>query len=292
LESPAKINLGLRILGRRPDGYHDIETIFQEISLADRLEFRPSDDWQLTSSQKGLDCSEGNLVVRAARRLAGETGHPMQGALHLVKRIPVGGGLGGGSSNGAVALLGLCRLWSLDVQPALLEQIAADIGADCPFFLRGGLAFATGRGDRVEWVSGAIPGVVLLVMPGFSVNTGWAYERAAGVLTNREKNSMLKDCIENPNPLKALRERAANDLEAGVFAQFPELERIKVDLERAGAELAALSGSGATVLGIFQDRSRAERAAQLFRDRYKTFIGSPVARERPKPGSVGSAGRV
>jgi 4-diphosphocytidyl-2-C-methyl-D-erythritol kinase len=133
---------------------------------------------------------------------------------------------------------------------------------------------------------------VLLVMPGFSVNTAWAYEKAAAVLTNREKNSMLEEYIETPNPLKALRERAGNDLEAGVFARFPELERIKVELQRAGAELAALSGSGATVLGIFQDRSRAERAAQLFRDRYKTFIGSPVARERPKPGGVGSAGRV
>lgn len=292
LESPAKINLGLRVLGRRADGYHDIETIFQEISLTDHLEFRPANDWQLTCSEEGLDCGEANLVVRAARRLAEESGHPMQGALHLVKRIPVGGGLGGGSSNAVVSLLGLCQLWNLDLRRGLLERIASEIGADCPFFLRGGLACATGRGDRLEWLSGAIPGAVLLVMPGFSVNTGWAYEKAEAVLTNREKNSILKDCIHCPDPLKALRERGVNDLEAGVFARLPQLEQIKAQLRQAGADLAALSGSGATLFGIFQDRSRAERAAQLFRDRYKTFVGSPVARERPSPGGVGSAGRV
>lgn len=280
LESPAKINLALRILGRRADGYHDIETIFQEISLADHLEFRSGKDWRLTCTDEGLDCGETNLVTRAAHALAQATGHAMLGAVHLVKRIPIGGGLGGGSSNAAVGLLGLCRLWDLEVNRGLLEEIASEVGADCPFFLRGGLAFARGRGEQLEWLPGAVRGTVLLVWPGFAVRTGWAYENAEVSLTKGQRSSILKNCIHSPDPLRALGHEAPSDLESAVFDRFPELGRIKMELHEAGAEFAALSGSGATLFGIFQNPSRAEQAAQLFRDRYETFICSPVARPR------------
>jgi len=281
LQSPAKINLGLRILGRREDGYHDIETVYQEVSLADRLEFRPAKKWRLTCTEEKLECGEGNLISGAALKLAEATGHPPTGALHLVKQIPVGGGLGGGSSNAAIALLGLAKLWNLNVELSLLEEIAAEIGADCPFFLQGGLAYATGRGDMLEWLHGAIPGIVVIVIPEFSVSTKWAYENVEMSLTKREKSSIIKSLILQSDPLHALRRGTANDFEPAVFARWPELEDLKASLYDAGADLAALSGSGATVFAIFRSRLHAEGAAAHFRDRYRTLVCAPVARERP-----------
>ncbi len=280
LQSPAKINLGLRILGSRENGYHDIETIFQEISLADRLEFRPLGYWRLTCTEENLGCGDDNLIAEAARKLAEITEHPFDGAVHLVKRTPVGGGLGGGSSNAAVALLGLAKLWNLNAEPSLLEEIAPEIGADCSFFLQGGLAYATGRGDRLEWLPGAIPGTVVIVIPEFSVSTKWAYEHVEISLTKGEKSSILKSLIWQSDPLSALRRGAVNDFEPAVFARWPELEDIKASLYDAGADLAALSGSGATVFGVFRSRRRAEGAATHFRGRYRTLVCVPVARER------------
>ncbi|MBU1706524.1 4-(cytidine 5'-diphospho)-2-C-methyl-D-erythritol kinase [bacterium] len=281
MESPAKINLGLRILGRRDDGYHDIETIFQEISLTDTIEFRPSDDFRLTCTDETLDCGKGNLITIAANKLAQATGHPLQGKVHLIKRIPMAAGLGGGSGNAAVALHGLCRLWDIHPKPGLLEQLAGEIGADCSFFLKGGLAHATGRGEQLTWLDGAVSGTILLIVPAFPVQTAWAYENVQILLTNREKNSILKDCINSSNLLRALANRATNDLEPGVFRRFPELKSIKRELQSTKAELTALSGSGNALFGIYQDRSRAELAAQHFYGRYRTFICSPIARQRP-----------
>ena len=281
LQSPAKINLGLRILGGRENGYHDIETIIQEISLADRLEFRPSGYWRLTCTEEKLGCGEDNLIAQAARKLAETTGHPLKGALHLVKQIPIGGGLGGGSSNAAVTLIGLAKLWNLNVGLDLVEEIAAEIGADCPFFLQGGLAYATERGDKLEWLCGAIPGTVVIVIPEFSVSTKWAYENVEMSLTKREKSGIIRSLIFQPDPLHALRHGTANDLEPAVFARWPELENLKASLYDAGADLAALSGSGATVFGIFRSRLHAEGAAAHFRDRYQTLVCAPMARERP-----------
>ena len=281
MESPAKINLGLRILGRRDDGYHDIETIFQEISLTDSMEFRPSDDFRLTCTDETLDCGKGNLITIAANKLAQATGHPIQGNVRLSKRIPMGAGFGGGSGNAAIALHGLCRLWEIQPAPDLLERLTGEIGADCSFFLQGGLAHATGLGEQLEWLDGAVPGTILLVMPAFPVQTAWAYENAQILLTNREKNSILKDCINSSYPLRALANRATNDLEPGVFRRFPELKDIKNELQSSGADLAGLSGSGSALFGIYQNRSRAELAAQRFYGRYRTFICSPIARQRP-----------
>lgn len=280
LESPAKINLGLRILARRPDGYHDIETVFQEISLVDRLEFRPADEWRLICTQPTLDCGEDNLIAKAATKLSKVAGHPRKAAVHLEKRIPIGGGLGGGSSNGAVALLGLRRLWNLDIGESALEQIASEIGADCPFFLKGGLAWATGRGDILEWMEGVIPGTIVLVIPQVSVSTKWAYETAQVALTKREKRYILKGCVFQPDPLPALQTLATNDFEPAVFHRFPEFWEIKQQLLGQGAQFAALSGSGATLFGIFRQQSDADRAAAFFQRRYQTLICSPIARAR------------
>ncbi len=280
MESPAKINLGLRILGRRDDGYHDIETIFQEISLTDSMEFRPSDHFRLTCTDETLDCGKGNLITLAASKLAQATGHPLQGKVHLFKRIPMGAGFGGGSGNAAIALHGLCRLWDIHPAPGLLEQLTGEVGADCSFFLQGGLAHATGRGERLEWLDGAVSGTILLVIPAFPVQTAWAYENVQILLTNREKNSILEDCINSSNPLRALANRATNDLEPGVFRRFPELKSIKSELQSSQADLAGLSGSGSALFGIYHDRSLAKLAAQRFYGRYRTFICSPIARQR------------
>jgi 4-diphosphocytidyl-2-C-methyl-D-erythritol kinase len=270
----------LRILARRTDGYHDIETIFQEISLTDRLEFRPAQEWRLTCSDVQLDCGEGNLVTRAALELAQATGYPLKAAVHLEKHIPVGSGLGGGSSNAAVTLLGLRRLWNLEIPLSVLHQIASQIGADCSFFLQGGLAWANERGDRLEWADGAIEGAVVLVMPGISVDTKWAYENATKALTNREKSYILKGCIFQSDPLPTLQVLATNDFEPAVFHRFPKLREIKQQLYGVGAELAALSGSGGALFGIFRQRSQADEAEALFQSYYRTLICSPIARAR------------
>lgn len=280
LFAPAKINLGLRVLGRRSDGYHEIETLFQEISLSDRIEFHAQAEWSLEIRGAKLDAGEANLVTRAARLLSRAAGLPCAARILLHKDIPVGGGLGGGSSDGAVALIGLCRLWGLSWGATRLEPLAAEIGSDCPFFLVGGLAHGTGRGEVVEPLEGCVPGTVVVVVPDFGVSTAWAYEAGGFPLTDEAKSVIFLSSLKE-RPIPAGRPVCfPNDLENIVLTRHPELGRVKQKLLGFGAEAVCVSGSGSAVYGLFSDSARASHAAQQFGLPYRVIICRAVSRPR------------
>ena len=277
LPSYAKINLGLNILGKRPDGFHELETILQQIDLQDEISFEEleSPGLQFECDDRSLPSGESNLCVRAYRLLA-ESGLAKTGVrIKLTKIIPVGSGLGGGSSNAAVVLLGLCKLWQARLQPEELEAMAATLGSDVPFFIRGGTAWATGRGERLQ------PGelqlrsqVVLVVFSGLHISTAWAYDNLNLDLTMREKNlnlSRFKDKKFNDVDFFA---HLRNDFEGCVFAEFKELGEIKKQLCDSGATFAGLSGSGSAIVGLYESKEVAARVEGLFPDNHRIFVSA------------------
>ncbi|MBU0508992.1 4-(cytidine 5'-diphospho)-2-C-methyl-D-erythritol kinase [bacterium] len=278
--APAKINLGLRVLFRRPDGFHEIETLFQEISWTDRLEFYPAESWSLEVRGIDLDAGPENLVTRAAHELSREAGVPCRGQVVLQKEIPLGAGLGGGSSNAAVALVGLSRLWGLKWNRERLRTVAQRLGSDCVFFLYGGLARGSGRGEIIEPLEGRFEGEVVLVMPDYGISTAWAYNAGEFPLTQVEESVIFRFCRNDRAFLQGIPDYIHNDLENIVLCRYPELGDIKDCLLRAGAETALISGSGSTVFGIFRERSRAMQAAQRFEKPLRARVCRMVARSR------------
>jgi len=278
--SPAKVNLRLKVIGKRPDGFHELDTVFQEISLADRIEFYPSREWSLEIRGADLDAGETNLVTRAARLLAKEAEVSCKGRVVLHKEIPSGGGLGGGSSNAAVALLGLSRLWGLNWTTDTLHPLAARIGSDCSFFLYGGLAHGQGRGEVINLLEDKLDRELLIVQPPFGISTAEVYSWSEFPLTDDEKSVILNIRKKSFRSSLSDFEIFCNDLETLVLDRYEELNRIKQQLLDAGAERALLSGSGSCLFGTFSDHSRALRAAQHFREPYRTVISHTVSRPR------------
>jgi 4-diphosphocytidyl-2-C-methyl-D-erythritol kinase len=249
--SQAKINWSLRITGKRDDGFHDLETLFQTISLHDTLTFTDSDRLTLTCDDPTIPVDETNLVLRAAQLL----GAPPV-AIHLRKRIPAGGGLGGGSSNAATTLVTLDRMFAL--QTPNLSGLALQLGSDVPFFLVGGTAYATGRGEVLTPMPPASPIPLLLLLPEERVLTREAfarivrYSRPIGV---EHYQTMIEDDLLAHAPL------LVNDFEAPVFGMLPRLRALRDRLVGAGATYARMTGSGSTLVGAF--RSQADRDAAL-----------------------------
>ena len=213
LDAPAKINLHLEVLGLRPDGFHELAMVMQTIDLADRLtlECLPQGELRLTldSTTGAVPLGGDNLILRAAEALRLHVGRPQLGAaIHLCKRIPIGAGLAGGSSDAAAALRGLCALWQLSLATEVLEQLAASIGSDVPFCLRGGTQLCFGRGERLEPLPDLPPlGVLLLKDPGVSVATPWAY----GLCRERLGADYVSDEAAFERRRQALRQRFGHD---------------------------------------------------------------------------------
>jgi 4-diphosphocytidyl-2-C-methyl-D-erythritol kinase len=263
----AKINLCLHILGRRPDGYHELRTVFQMIALHDMLELslRTQPGIGLACDDPALPTGRENLVWRALDALRRELGLRQGIVARLEKLIPVARGLGGGSSDAAAALLGLLRLTRRRTAPARLHEIASGLGADVPFFLFGGRALGMGRGDELFPLPDGEKRSVVVVSPaGIGVSTRDAYCWAASQLTNRRPAPKLQSfcalCWSPPGADASSR----NDFEAPVFARHPRLQSLKRDLLRRGAAEAALAGSGSAVFGVFPNPAQARRAAQGF----------------------------
>ena len=285
LPSFAKINLHLRVLGRRADGYHEIRTVFQTVTLHDRLTFRtlPGERLELTCDAPDIPADETNLVHRAAVRLRERSGVRRGAAIEIEKHIPSGGGLGGGSSNAAVALLALARLWEVEAGAAELAEIGAGLGSDVPFFLTGGTALGTGRGEQVVPLADAAHAHLVVVSPPVKVSTAEAYKSlSAPALTKDEAAVNFYVSHEAADFSCSLREALTNDFEPAVFRQFPEIERARDALIGAGARGALLSGSGSSVFGIFDSREQAARAADTLRGARvgKVFACETLARGR------------
>jgi 4-diphosphocytidyl-2-C-methyl-D-erythritol kinase len=260
LLAPAKINLFLEVKNRRPDGYHNIDTLFHSISLFDELTIAPHKDKILFSSDnRSLPKDSGNLVVKAAELLR-KTFDVKQGArIHLKKSIPIGAGLGGGSSDAAAALKGLIKLWKLDVPENLLLKLARELGADVPFFLYGGTAAAGGIGEKLRKIEKAGKSWFLLVYPGFGSATKKAYENLKFPLTNKQKINRIVNCLGAGLAPAECKEYLFNRLEEAVFPFYPEIEFIKKTLISMGLA-SVMSGSGSTVIGIATAQKSVENA--------------------------------
>jgi len=280
LPSFAKINWLLRILGKREDGFHELFTVYQTISMHDTISFEESDSLELTCDDPKIRLDSGNLILKAAQRLNERFSCRRGAKIHLEKRIASPGGLGGGSSNAAITLVGLSRLWGLD--DADLHYIAEDLGSDVPFFLYGGTAIGTGHGEMVEPVSDLTAENMLVVTPAISVLTRDAFSALhADFLTRRERESRLTVCRNEVKSLDLQHSALTNDFEQSVFAAYPEIRRVKETLFELGAANAAMSGSGASVFAIF-DKQETRQAAQDALDEYRDwrkFAVSTVSRD-------------
>lgn len=257
----AKINLGLNIVARRPDGYHDIETVFLPIALTDVLEAVPATGSQATLTCYGrtVDCPvEQNLVMRAWRLMRQECGVPPV-EMHLYKHIPDGAGLGGGSSDATAMLMLLNGLFRLGLDSGQLAALAARLGADCPFFVHNRPLMATGTGNVFAPVQVRLTGkALLLVKPDVAVSTREAYAR----VTPRPSEVPIPQILQQP--VEQWGAMLHNDFEPSAFAAHPELAAIKRQLTAAGALYASMSGSGSSLFGIFERVKLAEEAAKHF----------------------------
>ena len=257
----AKINLGLNIVERRADGYHNIETVFFPIPLTDVLEIVPADETSLTCYGNLVDCPpEKNLVMRAYLMMQQQFDLPPV-AIHLFKHIPDGAGLGGGSSDAAHALLMLNKMFGLNLTEKELAAMAVTLGADCAFFIYNRPMLATGIGDVMSPVEVNLQGkTLLLVKPPVGVDTRTAYSRVVPHPSANDLAHVISQSVETWDGL------LVNDFEPSVFSALPQLWLIKARLLDAGAQYAAMSGSGSTVFGIFHGDKLAEAAADTFTD--------------------------
>jgi 4-diphosphocytidyl-2-C-methyl-D-erythritol kinase len=294
LRAPAKINLGLRVLGRRSDGYHDIVSLMVPVGLFDvvRVEWAPS-GIEMICPDSDLPTDQGNLAHRAAQLILCECGSDAGVRLELHKRIPVGAGLGGGSSDAAATLKGVNELLGSRLGNEDLHRLAVKLGADVPFFLLGGAALAEGIGDCLTPVA-AVPDVwTMLVYPGFQVSTRWAYEHLTLTPMGNRSNLYSPGAIVG-GEVTAYRERLlhpqcstledllpllVNDFEPLVFSHYPQLAEIRQALLAAGARAAPMTGSGPTLVGLFASEGKARAAQDQVSDMVgiKSFVVPAVA---------------
>jgi len=262
-DAPAKINLGLHVLRQRPDGYHDIETVFHRIDWADTITAAPAAALSLTCSDPSLPTDENNLCLQAAERLAAAYDVTTGAELHLEKRVPYGAGLGSGSSDAAATLRLLARLWDLDPSPSALQEIGRTIGADVPFFLQEApAAYATERGDTLSPLSKdgtpyRLPFPLLVAVPRVKVSTPWAYTQVSPAESSRPD---LRQVVRS-NDLARWRDALTNDFEAVVADANPAVDAVRQILRDTNAAYVSLSGSGSAVYGLFKD-TRDMRAAR------------------------------
>lgn len=281
LPSFAKINLHLRVIGKRGDGYHEICTVFQTVSLHDDITFRKAEGLALTCSDPQVPNGEDNLVIRAAKALR-DRFHVNAGAnIHLEKRIPAPGGLGGGSSNAAVALLGLAKLWQIPADISELEAIGAELGSDVPFFFHGGTAIGTGRGEKIDDTQQLVEKFILIVTPNIQVSTSEAFlGLSAPNLTTAEMESSLNVCRFEAEKLESRHSALINDFERSVFAAEPEIGTVKERLLELGAAQALLSGSGASVFAIFDTEETRQATLKAIREgnNWRQFAVAAISR--------------
>ncbi len=276
-DSPCKVNLLLNILGKRPDGFHELETIMYPIPFCDRLVFsRGGQGIQLTCSDATLPTDSRNLVHRAAASFLQAAGLTGGVRIHLDKKIPLAAGLGGGSGNAATTLMGLNELFGQPLGAEKLPALAAGLGSDIPFFLQTKPALATGRGEKIisfDAFSAMRGAVFLLIHPGFGISTAWAYQNLArfpDALNGRPgRAQQLIHLLQGGNLAAASRE-FYNSLEAPALEKYPLLALFQEFLRANGAIAALMSGSGSTTFALVENRLAAERLAECFKNKFGT----------------------
>lgn len=277
IRSFAKINLGIEVLRKREDGYHDIRTLFQAIDLFDIIEFQvlPDGEIQLDGTAVSVPWDEKNLIYQAAEILKTKFQVHSGIKIAVVKSIPPGMGLGGGSSNAAMTLYALNKLWDLGLGRKALLELGKKIGADVPFFLEGGLCLGEGRGDDLTPLPDLPPLFCALLFPPFSISTGSVYGSLRVPLTSQGKESKI---------IKFLTGREfgllENSLEKTVFSLYPRLKEIKKIFLKGEAVLSLVSGSGSAVFGLFEERAEAERTCRKLGGTGEALVVEALSRRR------------
>lgn len=270
----AKINLGLHVLRRRPDGFHDLETVFLRIGWADQLRFTRASDVSMTCSDASLPTDEGNLCVKAVRAVESATSGPDgRGVhIHLDKHVPHGAGLGGGSSDAAVCLNAVRTLWQSDLSDADLNGLAASLGSDVSFFLGSPVALGTGRGEELTPMSfppALADRWLAVVVPPFGISTAEAY---SGVRPDDQDRADLPALMASPD-LDRWQSGLVNDFEPHLFKAHPALAHLKAHLYDSGAGYAAMSGSGSAVFGVFDREEEARLAVATLHHDHRVWVG-------------------
>ena len=276
INSYAKVNIGLKILNKRSDGYHNISTVFQEIDLFDSITISKSDGpLKFSSNVEWLQNDQNNLCVIAYNYI--KNLYKIGGVnIVLKKNISRGSGLGSGSSNAAATMKGLREIYNLEVADSELIKIGSKIGADVPFFINGSTQVGEGIGEKLTSIRSSMDAQYLIVTPDIPIDTKWAYSQYKNNLDNCSSPTKFSDSFRgktiNLDTLKFFE----NDFESVVFPTYPEIGAIKNKLIALGAKFASLSGSGSTVYGIFDDDANIDKAFSHFFPRHKTFIAHPV----------------
>lgn len=268
----AKINLGLDIVGKRPDGYHEVNMVMQSIALADEVELLPAEKISVTTDNEDIPDGKDNLAWKAAMLLAEMYGHKPNVQIHIRKHIFSAAGLAGGSADAAAVLRGLNRLWQLGLSADELEVLAAELGSDVPFCIRGGTAAATGRGEILEPLADMPETWVVLAKPKVSVSTAWAYQNFRNEeVSVRPDITAMKKAVKNsdkPGILACM----GNVLESVTCKAYPEIDAIKETMMANGAEISLMSGSGPTVFCFVDSEPGGKHIAAVLRENFAIDI--------------------
>lgn len=269
INSICKINFGLNIVNKRKDGFHDIETIFYPINISDKITFIKSDIKKITTNNSLLNSENDNLILNAISLLEQKFNSEFNVEIKLEKNIPIGAGLGGGSSNAAVTLISIIELFNLLIKDDELKKIALKLGSDVPFFLNPLPSFATSRGEKLTPVNFHITLPVLIINPGIHISTKWAYQN---IKPAKPIFSLLE--LNDPNKVSFsyLKGKVVNDFENKCFEAHPLLKEIKEKLYEQGALFSLMTGSGSSIFGVFPDMQSARKAADIYKEKYFTFI--------------------
>ena len=270
----SKVNIGLKVLNQRDDGYHNIYTIFQELNFGDSIYIEKRDQGcKIVSNVDRIPTDNSNICYKAYSEIKKEFSKVKGLYLKIEKKIPTGSGLGGGSANAAAVLKGINKIYKLKLTASKLEQIASKIGADVPFFIKGKTQLGEGAGEKLTQLYNTIIGTYLLVIPKFSISTEWAYSVIKNRLNNQNKNAKFSSFINEDYSSLQIFE---NDFERIVIPAYPEIGAIKIKLLNLGARFVSLSGSGSTVYGVYDDEASAKEAELLFHTSHQTILANPT----------------
>ncbi len=274
VKSPAKINIGLNIINKRDDGFHNLETIFYPINLFDEISFSKSDRFTFNSNDENLNKEKTNLIIRAKELLENEFLTQLPVNIYLKKNIPIGAGLGGGSSNAATTLLSLSKLFNLELSQKNILDLAIKLGSDVPYFLNPVPSFAESRGEKLFPINFRIKKYLLIVNPGIHIATKWAFS----LITPKQPIICLKSLIDKPNiKIEDVMSIATNDFEEIVFKHFPEIKKIKEKMIYFGANYSMMTGTGSAVWAMFDDEEAAYQTELFLKCKnYFTFIQESI----------------
>jgi 4-diphosphocytidyl-2-C-methyl-D-erythritol kinase len=268
IKAPAKINFGLNVISKRDDGYHNIETIFYPLNdLYDVIKFSKSEKFVFSSNKKDLE-NNHNLIIKAKNILEKELQKKINVKIELIKKIPVGAGLGGGSSDASATLLSLNEMFGLKFEIETLKKFALQLGSDVPFFINPNPSFAEGRGENITLVDFEINLPILIVNPHIHISTKEAYQNITAKKQSFNLRNITKFDFSNIEELKQI----TNDFEDYVFRTYPKVKQIKEQLYSSGAKFALMTGSGSTVFGIFENIETIKKAKKSFPSEYFTYI--------------------